>query len=140
MAACLMQAVPKSLNRDIIEALHQSADRFNVPDSLYGYGIPDLAEALVMLQDKYLPIPDDILIFPNPTTGEFEIIFHQSPGDLVLEIYTVTGRLIRKREFPGFVGRTIIINDLQEREQGIYLLKLIGQEGTIVRKIIRIRE
>lgn len=140
MAACLMQAVPKSLNQDIIDAFHQSADRYNIPDSLYGYGIPDMALALVKLQDKYLPVNDDILIFPNPSTGEFELIFHQPPGDFVLEIYSITGSLILKREFRGLIGRTILINDLQRREQGIYLLKLIRPGGTSVRKIIRIKE
>lgn len=140
MAACLMQAVPKSLNQDIIDAFHQSADRYNVPDSLYGYGIPDMAMALVKLQDKYLPVNDDVLIFPNPSTGDFELIFHQPPGNLVLEIYSVTGRLILRKEFQGLIGRTIVINDLQRREQGIYLLKLIRQEGTSIRKIIRIKE
>ena len=46
-------------NTDIIEALHSSADRYNSPDSLYGYGIPDMVIALNKLQDKYVKIPDE---------------------------------------------------------------------------------
>ena len=46
MAACLMQAVPRALNTDIIKVLHSSADRYSLPDSLYGYGIPDMVSLL----------------------------------------------------------------------------------------------
>ena len=83
MAACLMQAVPQAINTDIIEALHSSADRYNSPDSLYGYGIPDMVNALTKLQDIYVKVPDEETIAgPNPTTGDIEIIFRQPPGYL----------------------------------------------------------
>ena len=81
MAACLIQAVPEAGNFDIIEALKASSDRHNSPDSLYGYGIPDMTKALNNLQDKFVKIPDDMpLAAPNPTTGDFEIIFREQAG------------------------------------------------------------
>ena len=80
MAACLLQAVPRALNNDIIQVLHSSADRYNSPDSLYGYGIPDIVLALTELQNLYIKIPEKgIIASPNPTTGTFEIIFPYSP-------------------------------------------------------------
>jgi hypothetical protein len=99
MAACLMQAVPRALNSDIIEALHSSADRYNYPDSLYGYGIPDILLVLTKLQNLFLKIPEKgIIVSPNPTTGNFEIIFPSPPEKVTIELISMTGKLIFRQE------------------------------------------
>jgi hypothetical protein len=141
MAACLLQAVPLALNNDIIEVLHSNADRYITPDSLYGYGIPDLANALVSLQDKYVIIPDEeIIAYPNPTTGDFNIIFHEQPEQFTIEIISLTGRLLFRKEYPEYSGRTIKITVLQNREQGVYFIRFITPAGTMVQKIIKLRD
>jgi serine protease AprX len=141
MAACLLQAVPQALNYEIIEVLHKSADRYTTPDSLYGYGIPDMAAALILLQDKYIKVPDDQTIaFPNPTKGDFEIIFRKPPDQITIEIVSMTGRLIFRKEFPVYSGRTISITELNNREQGIYFIRLITGDGIMVHKIIKLRD
>ena len=140
MAACLMQAVPLASNSDIIQVLHTSADRFNNPDSLYGYGIPDMVLALTELQDLYTRIPEGgPLIFPNPTTGNFEIIFPTQPENITIELFSMTGKLLIRKEFKNFVGRTLFLTDLQKREQGVYLLRIKDKSGISVRKIIKLR-
>lgn len=141
MAACLLQAVPQALNSDIIEVLHSSADRSMTPDSLYGFGIPDFAVALTHLQDKYIKVPDEETIaYPNPAKGDFEIIFRTPPEQIIIEIFTVTGRLIFRKEFPEYTGRAIRITELQNREPGIYFIRLITGTGTTVQKIIKISD
>jgi hypothetical protein len=141
MAACLIQAVPTASNKDIVEVLHSTADRFTSPDSLYGYGIPDMVKALTELQNKYVRMPDEpTLVFPNPTTGAFEIIFRHSPQHVTVEIVSVTGKIIFKQDFPDFAGRSMIINELQTREQGIFFIRLITDTGTSVQKIIKLRD
>lgn len=141
MAACLLQAVPQALNNDIIEVLHSSADRSATPDSLYGYGLPDFAVALTQLQDKYIKVPDDVTIaYPNPTKGDFEIIFRTPPEQITVEIISLTGMLIFRKEFPEYPGRVIKITALQNREQGIYFIRLITATGTSVQKIIKLSD
>jgi serine protease AprX len=141
ITACLMQAVPKAINTDIIQVLHSSADRFDKPDALYGYGMPDMINALLKLQDKYVKIPDnEIMISPNPTNGEFDITFRQPPVRLVIEIYTFSGRSIYRTEFPEFAGRIITINELQDMEQGIYIVRIICSNGIFVDKVIKLRK
>jgi subtilisin family serine protease len=140
MAACLMQAVPSALNTDIIEVLHKSADRYNSPDSLYGYGVPDMMSALTKLQDIYIKVPDEVVIAgPNPTTGDIELIFQEPPGNLTIEIVPMSGRVIYRKEFPEYAGRTLRITELQNREQGIYFVRLIRSAGVNVLKIIKLR-
>lgn len=140
MAACLLQAVPKALNTYIIEVLHTSADRYNSPDSLYGYGIPDMVNALVKLQDKYITMPlEESIVGPNPTTGNIEIIFRQPPGKLTIEIVSMTGKMVYRNNYQDYAGRSLVITELQNREQGMYFIRII--KGTVVKvyKIIKLR-
>jgi serine protease AprX len=141
MAACLIQAVPLAQNIEIIGALRSSADRFNSPDSLYGYGIPDMVSALKYLQNKYIQIPDKgSIASPNPATDDFEIIFDQNPDNLKVEIFTMTGKIIYRADYPYFGSRTLQITELRNREQGIYFIRLIENNNITVHKIIKLRD
>jgi subtilisin family serine protease len=140
MAACLMQAVPRALNADIIKVLHSSADRYSFPDSLYGYGIPDIVLALTELQNQYVKNPDDgILAYPNPTRGDFEIILSDPPENFTVEIVSIAGKVIYRKDYAGYGGRTIVITDFQYREQGVYFLKITDASRVRVRKIIKLK-
>ena len=140
ITACLMQAVPKANNTDIMQVLHSSADRFGKPDSLYGYGIPDMVCALIKLQETYLNTPDmGSVISPNPTTGDIDITFRQPPGKLIIEIYSASGKSLFKKIYPEYAGRTISIHELQNREQGLYIVRLITGNGTFVHKVIKLK-
>jgi len=140
MAASLMNAVPKATSADIIEALHSSADHHNYPDSLYGYGTPDMTIALSTLQDRYTPHPEEETIAgPNPTTGNIEIIFRQQPEFLIVEIISMSGNIIFRKDIPDFAGRSLLLTELQNREQGIYFIRLIKRDGVSVHKIILLK-
>jgi serine protease AprX len=52
LAACLWQAFPELNRNQIQSALIESGSQFNQPDSLYGYGIPDMKKAFVSIQQK----------------------------------------------------------------------------------------
>jgi len=139
MAACLMQAVPLAVNTDLIDAIHMSADRYNSPDSLYGYGIPDMVAALTYLQDIYTKVPDkEIIVGPNPTSGNIEIIFRHPPESISVEIISLSGKVIFRKDHADFAGRTLHLTELQNREQGIYFIRLIKNTGIEVYKIIKL--
>jgi hypothetical protein len=141
MAASLKQAAPNATNIEIINALHRAGNRFSVPDTLYGYGTPDMIKALDYLQELHLKLPEKgILTWPNPTTGDFEVNFRDSPGSLVIEIYSSSGSLIFRKEFPDYAGRNIALKVLSGKPQGIYLIKLKTGKGTFVNKIIKLND
>lgn len=140
MSACLLQAVPKARNYDIQTVLRESSNRFSTPDSLYGYGIPDMGSALLKLQDMFVRVPEEISVAgPNPTTGEFEIIFRESHESVKIEIFTTSGKLIWKKESDNFAGRALRISGLQNKEQGLYLVRITTPEATMVHKIIKLK-
>jgi serine protease AprX len=143
MIACLMQAVPEASNADIIYSLHSSADRYNSPDSLYGYGIPDMSDALSILKllQYFLVENTDKETFagPNPFTDDLEIAFRVTPDQLKLEIYTISGNLVAARNYPEFFGRTLKITELRTKEQGIYIIRIITGYGTFTHKVIKLK-
>ncbi|MBA4321828.1 MAG: peptidase S8, partial [Odoribacter sp.] len=139
MCACVMQAVPNALNTDIIDALHKNGDRFNAPDSLYGYGIPDMAAVVSMLQKQFITIPEnETVIGPNPFTGDIDITFKKTPGTLKLIISTSSGQVIINRVYKEYIGMTLKISDLQNKQQGIYFITLITSNGTFTHKVIKL--
>ena len=45
MVACLWQALPNKTAAEIMDLVRASADRFEKPDNVFGYGIPDFWKA-----------------------------------------------------------------------------------------------
>ena len=139
MCACIMQAVPKALNSEIISALHSASDRFLNPDSLYGYGIPDIADVIKHLQDKYTLRPSDkSVVSPNPFKDELKITFREIPEQLRFEIYDINGKLIMSKEYRDYISRTLILDDFHDLIKGIYFVRLITPGGNFVHKVIRV--
>jgi serine protease AprX len=139
MCACLMQAVPKALNEDIINAIHTNADRYNSPDSLYGYGIPDMVKVLSYLQDILTVKPyNETIVGPNPFTYDVEVTFRETPGRLRVDIFTISGKVIVKKNYQEYIGRTFKISDLQNKEAGIYFIRLTTANGISTHKVIKL--
>jgi serine protease AprX len=139
MCACLMQAIPKALNINIIEALHKNGDRFNYPDSLYGYGIPNMVNVVTALQDLFIPKPEsETIIGPNPFINDFDITFKNSPGTLKIIILNSGGQTISSRIYPEYIGRTLKVTDLQGQKQGIFFIKIFTSKGNFSYKVIKL--
>ena len=139
MCACVMQAVPKAKNTDIIDALHKNGDRFNSPDSLYGYGIPDMAGVIKTLQEILVTKPENETIAgPNPFTGDIEITFKEVPGTLKVMIYTLSGEIIMSKSFQEYISRTLQITDLRNQPQGVYFIRLSTSNGNFNHKVIKV--
>lgn len=64
----------------------------------------------------------NVKIFPNPTSTGINIVFDKSPkGSLIIELFDITGRLVRIYEPPKQKNYIFNITDLQE---GIYILNI----------------
>lgn len=140
MCACVMQSVPKATNTDIINSLHLNGDRAASPDSLFGYGIPDMVQVVSQLQELLVSKPESqSAAGPNPFTEDIEITFKQIPAFLILEIFTLSGRVAVRRDYGEYISRTLRITDLRNREQGIYFIRLITENGTFTHKVIKVK-
>lgn len=52
LAACLWQAYPQLTNKELLEVIRKSADRYGKPEIPYGYGIPDMQKAMQLAGSK----------------------------------------------------------------------------------------
>jgi len=50
LAACLWQAYPKLTNKQLLDIIRKSSDRYSNPVLPYGYGIPDMQKAMQLAQ------------------------------------------------------------------------------------------
>lgn len=46
MVACLWQAFPTLTNKELLDVIQRSANRYDHPDEIFGYGIPDMEIAM----------------------------------------------------------------------------------------------
>lgn len=140
--ACLWQMYPQMSNMQIKDALEQSASMFSTPDADYGYGIPNVCVANLILSGAK---KDDIVkaapkVFPNPTLNDLKITFYSRDTQTTkLEVYDITGKLILTDE--QFVAansyNTITIDKFNSLQNGIYVVKFRTREKEYISQIVR---
>ncbi|HRS54215.1 MAG TPA: S8 family serine peptidase [Bacteroidales bacterium] len=140
---CLWQTNLSLNNMEIIKAVKESASQYNNPDSLLGYGIPNLAAAYLILSNKKILNIDndnDINVFPNPFVDNIYLLFSSSDTHSVkIEIVDITGKSIRKPELfqinTGF--NYINIKDLNNLSEGMYIINISYNKKTFSKKIFK---
>jgi subtilisin family serine protease len=142
LSACLWQANRQATNMQLFEAIRQSSDRFENPDTLYGYGIPDFYQANLILKANYRSGKDttDIIhIFPNPFRYETYIsLKSESDGEALLWLYDQTGKLVTDFKLAVIKGYNLIpVETLSGLSHGIYILRIQLGDRQLRQKIIK---
>lgn len=92
LATCLWQKHRDMTNYDIIKAIRRTASQYHSPDSLLGYGIPDLELADILLSASK-STTDRIHVFPNPASQYINLWFPDTDeAGNYYEIIDMTGR------------------------------------------------
>lgn len=139
LCASLMQAIPAASPAEIINILHRSSDRYNRPDSLYGYGIPDFIKALRLLEETYVFRPEvPVSAGPNPFTDEIIFWFHEPPEFLTVTLTGASGMKISERNFPAYIARSFRLDGIEHLAQGLYIVKVSTAQGEKKFKMIRL--
>jgi serine protease AprX len=99
LIACLWQAFPAYNNMTILDAVYKSADRYNNPDDRFGFGIPDMKKAYLILKTKQnIELYGNEWLFanPDPFTTRINIkLIGQTDGDAQLSLLDVNGNIIK---------------------------------------------
>ena len=126
--ACLMQAHPSRSAREIMDAVIQSADRFNSPDSAYGHGIPDFVKADSILQanlSQQTLTQLSLKVYPNPSTDQIRV--QCEPGSQ-FKIFNTEGRVLDEGRFENVLN----FYSLENLPEGGYYL-LLEHKGSVAR-------
>jgi hypothetical protein len=77
-----------------------------------------------------------IRLHPNPNDGRFVIELPAQDHPIIVEILTVNGVLILLENCPATDKSTSLDFDLSDFEPGLYFVKITGDDGIVVRKLI----
>lgn len=126
MAASLWQMFPEKPAVAIKEAIEMSASQYNSPDSLVGYGIPDMrvaAELLGYQEVDEIETNSSWKVFPNPVKDQLVIWSTDNSAESVqVEWFSLQGNLLKSWVKSG--TKRLFINDLPPAATGIYILRI----------------
>src|SRR5690606_10034724 len=134
--ASLWSAIPNLKNDVVMQAIRESADRYNNPTDEYGYGIPDFGDALNALltlgNEQYLQ-DNDFALYPNPVSAQINISFPKSAENAEFSLYNILGEQILKTRISA-LKNTIDVSSLSS---GMYIASITSNNKTTSYKIIK---
>ncbi len=141
LAACLWQAFPEKTNMEIFEVIEQSASRYENPDNLLGFGLPNFYNAYrKLIQNKDYSLNESLEIFPNPFSNEINIFIQCAlEEEIEFELFDFLGKsyFIKKISLLEKDSKILNINDLEYLDSGLYFLKIKAFGKTFTHKMVK---
>lgn len=140
IGACLWQANPKATAFQVKRAIEQSAHLFTKPDTLVGYGIPDMKIADQLLKTLYTGetrVEENWSAYPNPFANQLVLkcAALDVPAEVNLSFFTAEGKLILQKTVEG-AGQMFVVHT-ENLPTGIYILKIETDKKADVLKIVK---
>ena len=128
--ACLMQAFPQKNLVELKAMIEQTGHQFTNPDTLMGYGIPNL-ELLFTTGNKFNS-DDHIRIYPTIFHHQINILTNEPVKRISL--FNLQGNLLLKNE--GYEIETGL-SGLENLPGGIYILEIKLENRIIRKKVVK---
>jgi serine protease AprX len=126
MAACLWQRYPDKTAIQIKAALEAAGSQYFNPDSLLGYGIPNMRSASAILDPLSVEVEQRTAnwqVYPNPVKDQ--LILQSVPtvqGKIQIELISMEGTVLKSWEKTAAIQ--IQLHDLPVLSSGIYFLRI----------------
>lgn len=142
MAASLWQAFPGKTAIEIKETIEKSGHLYNSPDSLQGYGVPNMKTASALLDPLSVQVAQKSsswFIYPNPVKDK--IVLHSTtnplPVEMKIDLYTLDGRMVKN--WQKRLSSSVVLNGLNTLDIGVYLLSIRANNSVETFQINKIR-
>lgn len=134
--ASLWSAVPNLKNSVVMQAIRESADRYNNPTNEYGYGVPDFGDALDAL--LLLGVEEQMqalhfALYPNPVTTQINISFPKHAQNAEFSLYNILGEKILQTKISTLKNSI----DVSALASGMYIATITSNNKTVSYKIIK---
>ncbi len=134
MVACLWQSLPGKTNIEIMRLVEESSSQYSSPDSLLGYGLPNVFNAYSKETGVVYSHPREDLIedvFPIPVTDLVNIIFVSKVSQgVVIRLYSEKGDLIVSVSDTVLQGKNkLVLSQLNALPSGSYIIEVESAEG-----------
>ncbi len=129
MVAALWEAMPELTNLELIDLIEEYSHLYEQPDSLMGYGIPNIYQLLLdnsNHQELFNSTTTILNVYPNPFNEEL-IVLYKSDSDKEIEIkmHSISGQIFYNNKFNVKMGvNKLRIFQANELALGIYLLSV----------------
>lgn len=132
-AACLMQAFPEEPCWRIKKAIEFSSHQYNLPDSIQGFGIPNLEKAYYFLKYDGLKKEERVYLdlFPNPVQDRLTIVSNDVVENLT--VFDAKGAFVKSEIIEQKIGDI----DLSDLSKGVYVIKFTTTDKMIIQKIVK---
>jgi hypothetical protein len=138
ITACLWQALPSYNNMQVIELMKATASQASAPDSLLGWGIPNVEKALTTLSVNTQSVKNTLFCYPNPINDNLTISFPNAiQGEYKIEIVNLQGQVVYSEPGNTTSLRSIQLNNLGNLAAGIYLVKVSNKGFSYLNKIVK---
>lgn len=129
--ACLWQAMPNTSAEDLRNAVRKTASQANAPDSLLGYGIPNMMNALTILSvNSIQPDQKTYTLYPVPFTGSPWLRSNVKKTEMAkIDILSITGQLVHSLKVNITGSSTIKLNSFDAFQPGLYLVRITTGSG-----------
>jgi subtilisin family serine protease len=134
--ASLWSAVPTLKNDVVMQAIRESADRYNNPTDEYGYGIPDFGSALnalITIGVEEQMLDSNFALYPNPVTTEINISFPKNSENAEFMLFNILGERILQANISTLKNRI----DVSGLASGMYIASITSNNKTTSYKIIK---
>lgn len=134
--AALWSAVPTLKNDVVMQAIRESADRYNNPTNEYGYGIPnfgDALNALLTISVEEQMLENNFALYPNPVSNYINISFPKSAENAEFALFNVLGEKILQSKITPMRNRI----DVSGLASGMYIASITSNNKTTSYKIIK---
>ncbi len=137
VVATWLQANPKLTPEQIKNVFAKTAktDSYTgtVPNNTCGYGKIDayagIVEVLQTTPVKNLEgLPEAIMLYPNPSEGEFTLFFTQNDENVDVRIYALNGQQIYTRHLGSVDTQQTLDINLGNVQTGAYIVKIAGDK------------
>lgn len=142
VAACLWQACPEATAAEVKNAIEKSAHLYESPDSLLGYGIPDMIRAARFLGFTNIPLQDDPNpwhVYPNPVIDR--LVLQRMGANMqmpvIITLTSADGRIWYNKRIDMTDSPVTIATG--ELPSGLFLLSVVTGSSVKTFKIIKNR-
>ena len=139
--ACLWQSAPALSAQHLRDAVRNTASKASTPGNLYGYGIPNMVNAnLILTAPSGSPDTEPAFsLFPVPFTDSPLLKSkHNNPGTLKVEILSVSGQLLVTRNLTMNNATTVSLTDFDTFPSGLYFIRITGNSGQQVLRAVKL--
>ncbi len=139
LVAGVWQRYPELSNKELMDAIRQSASQANAPDNLLGYGIPNFRAVVNYLEQGSQENAFDV--FPNPILSDTFTIRPFDPNQVVscrVEVLSSQGQVVYSEDANfSWLNRTYTVN-LSPVRAGLYYLRIWWGDKRYTYKMIKV--